>query len=53
MERINYNKLKEMPSRKMVANYKQEFVYKELVVAYYKVISNDLRGGNQESQGLS
>jgi len=53
MERINYNKLKEVPSRKMVANYKQEFVYKELVVAYHKVISNDLRGGNQESQGVS
>ena len=37
----------------MVANYKQAFVYKELVVAYNKVISNDLRGGTQESQGVS
>jgi hypothetical protein len=37
----------------MVANYKQEFVYKEIVVAYHKVISKDLSGGTQESQGVS
>ena len=43
------HKLKEVPNRKMVANYKQEFVYKELVVAYHKVTSNDLSGGTQES----